>query len=133
MRKLIVAALAAVGIVACRSSSAPDLTTYAGNYVLRSINDTLMPYTVAQSTNYLLQISADTIFMATNGTFVDATHYKRTNNGVIDSPADSLGGVWRVDGANLTFQAVTGDLFSANLTGSTITLVGSGSKAVYTK
>ena len=133
MRKLITVVVAMIAIMACGSATGPDLTTYAGNYALRSVNDTLLPYVVDKQANYLLEITTDTIYVAVKGTFVDVTHYRRTNAAVIDFPADSLRGAWAISGSTMTFRAVSGEVFNATLSGSTITVVGSGARAVYSK
>ncbi|MEP6618505.1 MAG: hypothetical protein ABJE47_04290 [bacterium] len=133
MRKHIAVILATFAIVACDSVTAPDLTTFAGNYALRSVNDTVLPYTVIQQSAYSLAITADTIFMSVNGIFVDVTHYKQNTNDVIDFPADSLGGEWTVDGTTVTFHATSGQIFSGDIGSSTITIIGAGAKAIYSR
>ncbi len=97
MRRLAIAVLGFAAIVACDSNKVTvDLSADAGNYVLRSLNDTVLPYTYTQDSVLTILITADTIFMGVDGHFLDRTHYLRIQSGVTDF-AHRLDG-WFVDG-----------------------------------
>jgi hypothetical protein len=133
MRRLSFVALAVI-IVAC--DTAPTGTVNpedAGNYVLRSINDTLLPYTLLNNSSIQLSVVSDTIFMGVDGRFVDRTHYRRVLNGVTDFPADTLSGTWTVKGATVAFTSSTGENFAATLSAQQLIMVGGGLKSTYTK
>ena len=129
----IATAVVVCGIIACGASTSPDLTSSAGNYSLRSINDSVLPFTVQTRADYRLEITSDTIRMALNGEFTDVTHYRETSGTAIGYPADSLGGAWTIQGQTVLFTATTGDIFNGNLSGSTLTIIGSAYKAIYSK
>lgn len=133
MRKLITALLATFAIVACDSTTAPDLTPFAGNYGLRSVNDTLLPYTVYQHIDTTIAIAADTFFLGVNGVFLNATRYRRTTTAGVDFLADSIGGTWTVRGSDLEIIATNGSGLTATIGPTSFTTVGGGNKAVYSK
>jgi hypothetical protein len=134
MRRLIAAVLSFAAVVACDSNKiSADLSADAGNYVLRSLNDTVLPYTVLNTASLSIVILSDTIFMGLDGRFTDRTHYQRTSSGVTDFPADTTTGSWDEQGATVTFTASTGDTFSANFVGESLVMLGGGLKATYTK
>lgn len=133
MRKLSAALLLVIAIACGDSGTTPDLSASAGNYVLRSINSNPLPFTLLTTADVKLELTADTIYMTTNGRFSDVTRYRRTTIGVVDFPADTLGGDWTLKGSTVSFRATTGDLFTANLAGNTLTIEGSGISSVYTK
>ena len=133
MRTIALAGWVLCATIACRTNTVPDLTPYAGNYVLRTVNDTPLPYRVHAVADTTIDIVADTIFMSASGSFIDATHYRDSASTVVMLTSNSLSGNWTVSGSTVTFDAVSGDLFTGALTGATITIVGGGARAVYSK
>ena len=133
MRWLASATLGLLAIAACSNVIAPDLTTYAGDYTLRMINDGTLPYAVLQQTDLKLEITADTMSMTTNGVFRDITHYRRTRVTVIDYPADTLNGSWTVRGQTITFTAQSGAIFAGTVGVSSFSIIGSATTSIYRK
>ena len=134
MRTLPAAALLLVAAIACKdATTAPDLTEYAGNYVMRTINGNALPFTVLTTTDVKLEITSDTMFLSSNGAFRDVTRYRRTTNGVVDLPADTLLGDWTIRGQTVTISTDNGFEFRANLVGNTMTIEGTGVTTVYTR
>ena len=125
--------LGLIAAAACADATAPDLTPYAGNYTLRTINGGPLPYAVLQAPDVKLEITADTIVLTTNGRFADLTHYRRARSTGIDFPADTLNGAWTVRGQTITFTAQAGDIFSGTITGTTFSLVGNATTSVYAR
>jgi hypothetical protein len=135
MRRLAIAVLGFAAIVACDSNKVTvDLSADAGNYVLRSLNDTVLPYTYTKDSVLTILITADTIFMGVDGHFLDRTHYLRTQSGVTDFPIDSTAGSWTEEGATVIFSDdLSGYTFTADFSGTSLIMVGGGLKATYTR
>jgi hypothetical protein len=133
MRKLAALTMLVAAIACGDSTTAPDLTDSAGNYVMRTINGNPLPFTVLTTAEVKLEIAAETLFMSTNGRFSDVTRYRRTAVGTVDFPADTLGGEWTIKGQTVSLKATNGFLFTANLVGNTLTIDGNGLAFVYTK
>ena len=135
MRRLLAAVLFTAAVAACDTSptNSTDLSADAGNYALRTLNDTVLPYTILNTATLRLEVLGDTLFLGVNGSFTDRTHYRRTQNSVIDFPADTTSGSWSERGSTVTFKATSGEVFVANFVGSQLVIVGSGLRAVYTK
>jgi hypothetical protein len=123
-----------VAIAACKSTSATDpaVSAAAGNYVLRTINDTVLPYTVSQSSTYRRDITADTLRIGLDGAFLDVTRF-RLDSIATTFPADTLTGVIQVSGTTVTFLVGSQVLAAGSLSGSTLTLSGNGARSVYTR
>lgn len=121
---------------ACQSSTAvdPAVTAAAGTYVLRSINDSTLPYTVDASATSHVDITADTLRVGNNGAFLDQTYLRTVTTGVADGlSSQSFVGTISVSGATVNF-IVDGQLFAAGiLNGSTLTISGNGTKSVYAR
>jgi hypothetical protein len=135
MRKLAVL-MALIAAIACGdSTTAPDLTDSAGNYVMRTINGSPLPFTVLTTADVKLEITAETLYMTTNGRFSDVTRYRRTSlgAGAVDFPADTLGGEWTIRGQTVSLKGTNGFTFTANLVGNSLTMEGNGLSFVYTK
>jgi len=134
-RRLLTVLLGIVAVGACESNATdPAVSAAAGNYVLRTINDTNLPYTVTQTTGYHIDITAETLGIALDGTFLDITRLRQTDstNASIFS-ADTLDGYIQVSGPTVTFINGQQILGQAVLQGSTLTLSGSGVTSVYTR
>jgi hypothetical protein len=118
MRTPTVAVLLTFLVLGCGSdSTAPDLTATSGNYVLRTINGSALPVTVLARTNFQLDITAETLFAQPSGDFTDVTHYRRDTLGVVDLPADTLGGRWTVRGSVVSFTSIAGNFEVVSLVG----------------
>jgi hypothetical protein len=133
MRKLAALMVLVVALACGDSSTAPDLTESAGNYVMRTINGNPLPFAVLTTADVKLEITAETLYMTSNGRFSDVTRYRRTALGAVDFPADTLGGEWTIRGQTVSLKATNGYLFTASLVGNTLTIEGDGLSFVYTK
>ena len=126
MRRLYPGILLATALLACSADTiTDDLTPYAGDYQLRTINGFPLPYAILQSTAETLEITDETFSLATAGTFVDVTHYRRTQSPTVDFPADTLRGTFTVRGQTVNFTTSKGDLFTGTMGASAFSLDGS--------
>ena len=133
-RAVVAAFVGIVAITACASTSATDpaVSAAAGNYVLRTINDTILPYTVSQTSTSRRVITADTLRIGLDGAFLDITCF-RLDSIATTFPADTLVGVIQVNGTTVTFLAGSQVVAAGSLSGSTLTLSGNEATSVYTR
>jgi hypothetical protein len=135
MRRLVVTSLAIATLWACGDNSSTGTVNAAdaGNYVLRTINDTIMPYTLVNSSTAQLSVLADTIFMGVDGHFTDRTYQKLVQNGVTTLPVNVTDGTWSEKGATVVFNGNDGSVITASFQGSSLVILGSNLRAVYTR
>src|SRR5437763_1184374 len=89
MRRIRLALLAIAAVAACDNTLTGTVPAEdAGNYVLRSMNDTLLPYLVLVQGTTQVYVIGDTIFMGVDGRYTDRSHFRRLLNGVEDFPVD---------------------------------------------
>jgi len=123
-----------VALAACGGdSTSPDMTSLSGDYVLRTVNGGALPITVLTNGNLVLEITSETLFVKSSGSFSDVTHYRRTNLGVIDTPADTLGGTWSAKGEVVNFSAADGSQFVGTVGGAALVIEGNGLSFRYIK
>ena len=132
MKRYLMAAL--VAAAAC--SDGPKLTTppasAVGRYGLTTVNDSILPRTIQTRTDYMLEITSDTIVMNGDGTWADGTLYRETSTGGVQSFSNFIGGSYTVtDAGVVTFSSNNGH-FEGLLSGNTLTVLGTA-KAVYRK
>jgi hypothetical protein len=123
-------------VAACNSDSTdPAVSALAGTYILRTINDTTLPYTeAATSSDTTFVVVADTLTIASDGTFLDVTYERDTpSSGTATFPISTLGGFIAVDGTTVQFVVDGSVAAIATVSGSTLTLDGNGLTSIYTK
>jgi hypothetical protein len=120
--------------VACGAdATGPDLESVSGDYVLRTVNGGNLPITVLTEVNLKLEIAAETLFIKSGGAFSDVTHYIRTDSvGLVDRPADTLGGTWSLDKNVVNFSTSKGP-FIGTIGGAAIVIEGNGLSFRYIK
>jgi hypothetical protein len=134
MRKIVLCLFATAAIVACNESVTGTVSAEdAGNYVLRSMNDSTLPYLYASTTTQQVFILSDTIFMGVDGRFTDHTHVRFVNNGVESLQDDATTGKWSTKGATVIFEGDDGSNITANFVGQQLVIVGDGRRAVYSR
>jgi hypothetical protein len=121
-------------LAACGADIAtPDMSTVAGDYVLRTINGGGLPVVVINRVDLKLQIAAETLFMKPSGQFSDITHYIRSDSvGVVDLPADTLDGSWSIKGTVISYASGS-NTFTGTLGGVAIIIEGAGLSFQYIK
>ena len=134
MRRLVVTVLAITALWACNDSPTGTVNAAdAGNYVLRTINDTIMPYTLIADGTTTLDIVADTIFMGVDGHFTDRTHQRLQQNGTTTFPVNVTTGTWSEKGSTVLFDGDDGSTITAGFAGTSLIILGSNLRAVYTR
>lgn len=130
---LLAGALGLVFVLACQDASvAPNTTAVAGTYILTTVNDTALPRTIQQQTNYSLSIVDDTLALSTFGTWADLTVYSETS-GTVTAPNSSLTyGTFTTDGATVNFKTYAGDTFTGSVSSGTLLITGTN-RALYVK
>ena len=118
---------------ACQEATAvPNTSAAAGNYVLLSINDTVLPRTVRKDTNYQLQITSDTLALSAFGTWADLTIYAETS-GTETLPNTNLAlGKYSISGGTINFETYQGDKFSGSISNNSVIITGT-TRALYIK
>lgn len=136
MSRRLVLALAVVVIgAACKNEiTSADVTPYAGSYTLRSVNSFPLPYAILQSPDVRLEITDETFALATNSSFEDVTHYRRTTGvGIIDYPSDTLTGTFTVRGQTIEFTTEKGALFGGTIGLTSFSVIGNATIFLYSK
>jgi hypothetical protein len=134
MRRSSAGFLLAVVLLGCAADGiTADVSAYAGDYTLRSINGNTLPYAVQNTPTRTLAITSETFTLLATGSFVDITHYQDTQNSVVTYPADTLRGTFTVRGQTADFTTSKGDLFSGTMGAAQFTIEGSATVSLYSK
>ncbi|CAN5132092.1 hypothetical protein BH09GEM1_BH09GEM1_13740 [soil metagenome] len=134
MRRSSLGILFAFALFACRADViTDDVTSYAGDYTLRTVNGFVLPYAVLKTTSVTLEITDETFSLSSGGSFTDVTHYRRTENPTVTFPSDTLRGTFTVRGQTASFTTSKGDLFSGTIGASEFTVEGSSTIFYYKK
>jgi hypothetical protein len=124
-----------VAITSCQTNPtavSAQTAAAAGFYTLVTVNDTVLPRTLRTGTDYLLEITSDTIVLVNDGRWADVTHYRETAGATVTLIGNAIAGTFDVNANNVTFKSATGSAFSGVLENGTLT-INLGSKAVYRK
>jgi hypothetical protein len=134
MRRTTAGMLLAVALLACSADAiTSDTSVYAGDYTLRSVNGNPLPYAISNTPTLTLAITSETFTLLTNGSFVDITHYQRTQNAVTDLPTDTLRGTFTVRGQTVNFTTIGGSLFAGTIGSTDFSIEGSATVLYYKK
>ena len=135
MRRSLPFVLLATALLACSADTitSDDLTPYAGDYTLRTVNGFALPYAVIKSTALTLEITDETFSLSANGSFIDITHYRRNQNPTIDFPVDTLRGTFTVRGQTANFTTSNGSVFIGTMGSSDFSVEGSSTTLYYKK
>ena len=132
MRRSALGILFAIALLGCSASTiTDDLTPFGGDYTLRSVNGFPLPYAVQQSTAGTLEILDETFSLSAGGSFLDVTHYRKTQNPNVTFPADTLRGTYTVRGQTANFTTSKGDVFTGIMGTSQFTVQGSSAILLY--
>ena len=134
MRRSSTGVLLAVALLACAADTVTaDTSAYAGDYTLRSINGNALPYALSNTPTLTLIETSETFTLLANGSFVDVTHYQRTQNAVTDFPVDTLRGTFMGRGQTVNFTTSGGSLFAGSIGATDFTVEGSSTVFYYKK
>jgi hypothetical protein len=134
MRRSSLGIIFATALLACSASTiTDDLTPFAGDYTLRSVNGFPLPYAIQQTTAQTLEITDETFSLTSSGGFVDITHYRRTVTPTVDFPADTLRGTFTVRGQTANFTTSAGSVFTGTMGTSQFSIEGTSTILLYQK
>jgi hypothetical protein len=134
MRRSSLGIIFATALLACSADTiTDDVTPYAGDYTLRSVNGFPLPYAIAITTDETLEITDETFSLISTGEFVDITHYRRTRTPTVDFPADTLRGTFTVRGQTANFTDTAGDVFTGTMGTSQFSIEGTSTVLLYQK
>ncbi len=132
MRRSYLGIVLATALLACSADNITDnLSSYGGDYTLRSVNGFPLPYAIQKTTAITLEILDETFSLTSGGSFVDITHYRRTQNPTVDFPADTLRGTYTVRGQTANFTTSAGDVFSGTMGTSQFSIEGTSTVLLY--
>lgn len=132
MRRSSLGILFATALLACSADTiTDDLSSYGGDYTLRSVNSFPLPYAIQKTTAITLEILDETFSLTSSGSFVDITHYRRTQNPIVDFPADTLRGTYTVRGQTANFTTTAGDVFSGTMGTGQFSIEGTSAVLLY--
>ena len=132
---LVMVVAAVVAVTSCQTNPtevSAQTAAAAGFYALVTVNDSVLPRTLRTGTDYLLEITSDTIVLVNDGRWADVTHYRETDGAIVTLIGNAIAGTFDVNANNVSFRSTTGGSFSGVLENGTLT-INLGSKAVYKK
>ncbi|MDQ2666132.1 MAG: hypothetical protein M3Z05_08995 [Gemmatimonadota bacterium] len=122
MRKISMLVLA-LGLAACANDSTAPSTSINGNYTLRTVNGSALPYTFSNG----LQLTNEQLVLNSDGSFTDASQYSNGQTSVDSGYYTSLNG-------SITFNDVTaGVTYQGSLSGTVLTEIVSGFTQTFQK
>jgi hypothetical protein len=144
MRALLCVLLAA-SVVACGSSTEPTgdvsldptSTDVAGSYNLVSANGTAPPFAAFSTSTQDWTLVADTVAMTPPNAWTETTKYFVTDR--LDNTTSTqftiVGGTYVIANAQINFTMTQGGTlsFAGSVTGSTLTIIFTGKRFIYTK
>jgi hypothetical protein len=132
-----VAALFLAAFVACGSDSSTNPgANVAGNYSLRTVNGSQLPYTLSSSGVNKLEITDDVVIINDGGTYTESGHTRTTTSTGVTTQSVVDAGTYTLNGTAITFRSsVDGSSTFGTVSGSTLTIadVNAGISAVYSK
>jgi hypothetical protein len=145
MRALFCVVLAAAVASACGSSTepvgdvslAPTSTDVAGSYNLISANGTAPPFAAFATSTQNWTLVADTISITPPNAWAEATKYSVTS--LLDNSTSTqftiVSGTYAIANGQILFTMTQGGTFQfpGSVTGSTLTIIFTGKRFIYTK
>ena len=132
---IVAAAAAAALLGSCKGSVEPPLVvtdTFAGSYVLRTIDGFPPPQIVEENGDSVFSIRSGVVLLREDSTFVDSTDVQFIIDGVVTDTVDVARGFIRTTGGSLTFYAGS-NAYSMVRDDNTLTQNFSGTVLVYRK
>ena len=131
MRRLVLA-LSAASILACGDSSGPEFSSAVGTWNLVTVNGSALPFTIELSQIYRLELLSDVFVASENGTYIESTTLRDTENGTATTRTEPSSGTWTQTNNTVTVTESGGtETATATVSGNTITLSQAGFVSVY--
>ena len=107
--------LVAVVLAACGGSGdgmTDPLGDPTGVYTLRTINGQALPFLYSQIGADKVEFMDGTVTLNADRTFIDATTFRVTEQGVVTTEVDRADGTWSLSGATVRFLLADGSSYS---------------------
>ena len=131
MRRFVVLA-ALVAAAACdNSNSVSPSVSIAGQYNLRTVNGSSLPYTFTTTQGATATLTSDLLTMNADGSYSDIAQFTSAQNG--NYTVSEFGTYSQVNGSITFFDQTDGIQYNGSLSGSVLTEINSGVTEVYQK
>ena len=126
--------LVLIALLAACSSGVTGITTVTGNWTLRTVNDSSLPYTLPGSGATKTEVLDDVITLFEGFTYSETSHKRVTVNGQQSTETTIDTGVYSLFGTSITLTPNSGALARRGLIeGNTMTIVENGLVQDYKK
>lgn len=133
MRRALIALIVASS-VACLGGGIVGSSTVTGDYTLRTIDGSSLPYTVAGSGTVKTEIVDDVVTLYEGFTYARLRHSRTTTNGQVTNASITDTGSFSLLGNSISLRSNDGSpLKAAVIAGNTMTIVESGLTEVFKK
>ena len=133
MRRLLAVLIVAFS-VGCLNEGLTGSSTITGDYTLRTINGSPLPYTISGSGANRTDIVGEVITLYQGGTYARLRDSRIIVNGQMTSESSPETGSYTLLGTSITLvNAATGQPTLASINGNTMTMVKTGMTAVFMK
>ena len=120
--------------VGCLGEGVTGSSTITGDYTLRTINGSPLPYTISGSGANRTEIVRDVITLYQGGTYARSRDSRVTVNGQTTTESSAEAGSYSLFGTSVTLvNGADGQTTLATINANTMTIVKSGMTAVFTK
>jgi hypothetical protein len=134
MRRRVLAGLFIVCSGACFGGSTIGSPSITGEYTLRTVNGSPLPYTLSGSGTDKTELVRDAITLYQGGTFARSRDSRITAGGQVTNNNESDTGSYTIFGTSVALRSnATGQTMQATISGNTMTVVEPGMTAVFSK
>ena len=120
--------------VGCLGEGVTGSSTITGDYTLRTINGSPLPYTISGSGADRMEIVREVITLYQGGTYARSRDSRITVNGQVTSESSAETGSYTLLGTSVTLvNGANGQTTLATINANTMTIVKAGMTAVFTK
>lgn len=133
MGKRLLLSIVILVVTSC-DNGVTGITTVVGNWTLRTVNGSALPYTITSSGGNKTEIIDDTIILYEGFTFAETIHTRVTQNGQVSTVTTGETGSYSLFGTSVTLTGNSGALARRGLIdGNTMTIVENGVVSAYKK
>ena len=120
-------------LAACKGDSAtqPSPVYVIGNWSLRSLNGSPLPYLVDQTPTTKVELMAVNATFSAGSAFTTTAIYRYTRNGVVSPTVSPDTGTYELTGASIVVRFNDGTTISGSVTRGTMTLSGPSGAFVF--
>lgn len=120
--------------VGCLGEGLTGSSTITGDYTLRTINGSPLPYTISGSGADRTEIVREVITLYQGGTYARSRDSRTTVGGQVTSESSAEAGSYTLLGTSITLvNGANGQATLAGINANTMTIVKAGMTAVFTK